>query len=480
MRRKLHNSIQLILALATVSAIARAGDGELDAGFAGTGHRLVDVSSGPTDRGQVLRIQPDGKLLMAGTCSKLETSNGHTDPFPKFCATRLRADGSYDTGFGPGGVGYIRFDRFEAEGFPHNSRLSTVLRLEDGRLLFVGKGTEYGKILIAALKPDGSALDPEMADGAGFYEFQIGGVPSSVNVLLEQADGKILLIGQAIGPNGNDDMAVMRLLPDLSIDMTFGNGGYRTVSFDLGGPPGDNSDVALSAALQIDGSIVLAGGALTTSNTAAEIAIARLLPDGQLDPSFGPTHDGRVHAGYDMVSLAEAVRVDAQGRIVYAGVAQSSTISRGVINRLLADGSQDPTFNAYSIGGHPQLFFASPIGGFSFGCLLYDLVVSADGSVFAAGTAIRNTSATTTYFMAVKLTAAGTFAPGNEFGVSGMTYNTFAASAASSSLDNGTSIAIGNGGLMIGGDSTNAAGDDVRFGVARLVLDRLFVNSFEN
>lgn len=480
MRGNIPGSIVLALSLSAVCASAYARDGDLDPGFAGTGRKLVDVSSGPGDRGQFLRIQPDGKLLMAGTCRKLETFNGHTDPFPKFCATRLRADGNYDTSFGPGGVGYIRFDRFEVDGFPHNSTLSALLRLDDGRLMFAGKGSDFNKILIAVLKADGSGLDPGVADGEGFFEFQIGGASSTASVLLAQPDGKILVIGQAVGPNGNDDMAVMRLLPDFSIDPEFGNAGYQTVAFDLGGPPGDNTDAALSAVLQIDGKIVLAGGALTTSSNAADVAIARLLPDGLLDLEFGPNNDGRTHFHYGTVNLAEVVRVDAQGRIVYGGVAQTGTISQGLINRLLADGSQDPTFNAYSVGGHPQFFLASPIGGFSFSCAVSDLALSADGSVFAAGTAIRDTSATTTYFMAVKLTPAGFFAPGNEFGVSGMTFNTFAASPASSSLDNGSAIAIGNGGLMIGGDSTNAAGNDVKFGIARLVLDRLFANGFDN
>ncbi len=479
MRGNFPYSIALVFAMAVVSASVHARDGDLDPGFAGTGHELVDVSAGPNDRGQILRIQPDGKLLMAGTCVKLETINGNTNPYPKFCATRLRADGSYDTSFGPGGVGYIRFDRFEEQDFPHNSTLSTLLRLDDGRLMFVGKGADGNSILVAVLKSDGSGLDPGVADGAGFFEFQIGGVRSTASVVLEQADGKILVIGQAIGPNGNDDMAVMRLLPDLSIDPEFGSLGYQTVAFDLGGPSGKNTDSALSAVLQSDGNIILAGVALATA-TGAEVAFARLLPNGQLDSEFGPNHDGRTHFSSGQFNVAEAVRIDAQGRIVYAGITQTGTSSRGLINRLLADGTQDPTFNAYSVGGHPQLFFASPISGFSFSCGVFDIVISADGNIYAAGSAIRDSSATTTYFMAVKLTPAGFFAPGNEFGVSGMTYNTFADSPASSSIENGISIAIGNGGLMIGGDSTNAAGNDVKFGIARLVLNRLFASGFEN
>ena len=471
-----------VLATLVISVSAHAIDGDLDTGFAGSGRKLVDVSSGVGDTGQVLQIQADGKLLMAGTCTKSETFNGHTDAFSKFCATRLRADGSYDTGFGPGGVGYIRFDRFENQGFPHNSRLASVLRLSDGRLVFLGSGTDGTAGLIAVLTPDGSTLDTSVGQGDGFFTFQFGTTASQGTVLLAQADGKILVAGQAIGPNGNEDMAVLRFLPDFSIDTSFGNGGYQTVAFDLGGPSGINIDAALDATLQPDGRIVLAGAAITTANNLTEIAIARLLPNGQLDLSFGSNHDGRAHFAHDAVNLAEAVRIDAQGRIVYVGAAQNSaaTIVRGVVNRLLANGDQDPDFNASSGAGHPQLFFASPIGGFNFSCALFALTTQADGSVFAAGNAIRDTSAATAYFMAVKLNADGAFAPGNSFGVNGKTYQTFAPSPANSSSDNGTAIAVGNGGLMIGGSSANAAGNDVKFGIARLKLDAIFSQGFEN
>jgi uncharacterized delta-60 repeat protein len=471
-----------ILAALTWGMCAHAADGDLDTGFAGIGRKLVDVSSGAGDTGQILQIQPDGKLLMAGTCTKSETYNGHTDDFPKFCATRLRADGSYDTSFGPGGVGYIRFDRFESQAFPHNSRLKGVIRLNDGRLVFMGSGSDGSEMLMAVLTADGSALDASVAQGAGFFGLKFGTVSSQGTVLLGQTDGKILVIGQAVGPNGNDDMAALRLMPDFSLDTSFGNGGYQTVAFDLGGPSGINTDIVLGASLQPDGAIVLAGAAIATAGNLAEMAIARLLPNGQLDADFGINHDGRAHFSYDAMSIAEAVKVDAQGRIVVVGIVQNSsaTVIRGLANRLLANGEQDPDFNASSGIGNPQLFFASPIGGFNFACGLTSVAPQADGSIIAAGSAVRDTGGATSYFMAVKFTASGAFAPGNSFGIGGKTYNTFAPSAASSSIDNGTAIAIGNGGLMIGGSSTNAAGTDVRFGIARLKLDAIFIQGFEN
>lgn len=52
-------------------------------------------------------------------------------------------------------------------------------------------------------------------------------------------------------------------------------------------------------------------------------------------------------------------------------------------------------------------------------------------------------------------------------------------SVAANKTDGGKAIAVGNGGLMIAGASTNAAGNDTQFGIARLIVDTLFENGFE-
>jgi len=475
----------IVLFAVTFLAITNArADGQLDTRFATTGHMLVDVSSGPKDAGHVMRIQPDGKILMAGTCYKSETSGSSTDLFPKFCATRLNANGSYDTGFGPGGVGYLRFDRFEGSGgWPHNSDLRDAIRLADGRIALVGVPTDGSSIIIGVLTPDGSGLDPGTAAGAGSFTWQYNAGDSTAATMQQQPDGKILVAGSATGPNGNPDMAIKRFLPDFSVDTSFGSGGYQTVAFDLGGPSGDNTDAVNSIAVQKDGSILLAGFSTTTTGTLASMSIARLLANGQLDSSFGPNHDGRAHFSPSALSLLEGVVVDRQARIGIVGAAYASNTDaapRCFMNRLLSDGSQDPDFNA-SAGpgsGQAQLFLASPIGGFHFGCALTNVIVQNDSSLIAVGTAIRDTSGATSLFTSVKLRPDGSFDPG--FGVSGQMYNTFAASTSASSIDNGWSIAIANGGLMIGGASTNTAATDVKFGIARLTLDGIFVGTFDD
>jgi uncharacterized delta-60 repeat protein len=117
------------------------------------------------------------------------------------------------------------------------------------------------------------------------------------------------------------------------------------------GPPtvtdfGGGSDKASAVAIQPDGRIVAAGRSLVRVSGSAHsyFALARYLPDGSLDPSFGA--GGRVdtdagsdeEGAYDVVALPD-------GRIVAAGAGgRTFENERMTAARYLPDGSPDPSF----------------------------------------------------------------------------------------------------------------------------------------
>ena len=71
-------------------------------------------------------------------------------------------------------------------------------------------------------------------------------------------------------------------------------------------------------------------------------AVLRLLPDGSLDPSFGSGGVATIAPPAPYVtSRAEAIALDAQGRIVVAGEVDDDVPA---VARLLADGTLDPAF----------------------------------------------------------------------------------------------------------------------------------------
>src|SRR5205823_7615906 len=99
-----------------------------------------------------------------------------------------------------------------------------------------------------------------------------------------------IYIGAAVG---SFDMIAIRLLAQGvlagTLDATFNTFGATpgAVNFNLGLSAGQNDDEANGVALQLNGSIVLSGFAQTAPGDNYQVAVARLLPDGQLDSTFG-------------------------------------------------------------------------------------------------------------------------------------------------------------------------------------------------
>ena len=118
------------------------------------------------------------------------------------------------------------------------------------------------------------------------------------------------------------------------LDGSFGAGGVQTLPFT------DSYAYADEVARQTDGKIVVLGTAHSSVGIVSDFALVRLLPNGDLDTSFGD--EGRVTTDfggrYDE-GLALALRPN--GKIVAAG---SSTGLASIV-RYLPDGSLDPSFD---------------------------------------------------------------------------------------------------------------------------------------
>jgi len=208
-----------------------------------------------------------------------------------------------------------------------------------------------------------------------------------------QPDGKIVLAGAANRAGSdptNRDFGIMRLNADRSADSSFGTNGVRLLAFDQGG---NNDDYGEAVALQPDGKIVVVGYATVTTGagTAKNVAVARLNADGSFDNAFG--NAGRLWFPGYVFSTAQdaigyAVKIDSRGRIVIAGTAQFSGADHDfLVARLLPDGTLDPDFDADGIAivafdeADPKTDAA------------YDLVLAGDGTILLVGSASRSSTA---------------------------------------------------------------------------------------
>ena len=187
----------------------------------------VESGFDPDTNGDVLvvALQPDGKILLGGTFTKL---NGGS--ITRNYIARLDANGDVDAGFNPnvgptlGGNGVY-----------------TIAVQSDGKILLGGYFTSLdgGATMrhnIARLNADGS-VDPQFSPDAN----------NIVSVIVLQQDGKILLGGYFTSLDGGATVRhfIARLNSDGSVDDTFDP---------------DASGVLTGITVQADGRVLLSGG----------------------------------------------------------------------------------------------------------------------------------------------------------------------------------------------------------------------------
>jgi uncharacterized delta-60 repeat protein len=284
--------------------------GSLDPTFSGDGK--INSGSSLPQEATAVAVQPDGKIVVVGW-----TENGAGDK--DFRVVRYNTDGSLDNG--KAGLDSTPGDKFGSAGF-------------------VDIGFNFG-----------------------------GTFNDMAKAVAIQADGKIVVAGWAAIANNDIDFAVARLNSDGSLDDgsvnndgtpgdAFGTGGKTHLGFDIvGSTKGDN---ARALALQADGKIVVAGEA-NDNGGGSLFAVTRFNSNGSLDdgglldttPGDAFDTDGMQTIGLGgLFDGAEAVALQADGKIVLAGYSQlSATNTDFAVARLNRDGSLDNGLNLDSTPG---------------------------------------------------------------------------------------------------------------------------------
>ena len=227
-----------------VASLAAALPGAPDATFgSGFGTVITPIGSG-TDVAYSLALQPDGMIVVAGTCS-----NGTNYDF---CLARYLASGTLDTNFN--GTGKV----ITAIGNGNDGAYSVALQ-PDGKIVVTGSclnGTSYDFCLARYVAS--GALDLSF-NGTGKVITAIGSGNDAAYSVALQPDGKIVVAGRCFDGAGID-FCLARYLANGVLDASFGSSGKVITAI------GSSTDVANSAALQPDGKIVVAGFCSNGSN----------------------------------------------------------------------------------------------------------------------------------------------------------------------------------------------------------------------
>jgi uncharacterized delta-60 repeat protein len=272
---------------------ARAAPGDLDPSFSGNGK--VTLQQGV----QAVAIQADGKIVAAG---------GYRD----FSLTRFNTDGTLDGSFGDHGV--VQTPLRTGKGCWAGAS-AVLIQPADQKIVAVGDSyCANGWFAVARYNTDGSLDTTFGGDGKVMTRFftRDGAVGSAyANAAALQSDGKILAAGR--GPGGTFGLA--RYETDGHLDTTFGGDGRVVTRFQ----PGD--DEATGIAVQANGRIVVVGNADTGYPDNERGVMARFLPNGHLDASFGSSGKLQMQLGHTWQWMHEvhAVAIQPDGKIVVAG-----------------------------------------------------------------------------------------------------------------------------------------------------------------
>jgi uncharacterized delta-60 repeat protein len=176
-------------------------NGTLDTTFGTGGKMRVDFGNQDMDIASDAALQPDGKIVAAGTT--VFDFGVEQD----FALTRFNSNGTVDTTFGTGGLLLIDFDSFAQSA-------NAVLIQPDGKIITVGyPNTELddSDFLLARCNPDGS-LDPSFGVG-GKVRTSLGDLNSAANDAVLQPDGKIVAVGwNPTQTQGGVEFALVRYL----------------------------------------------------------------------------------------------------------------------------------------------------------------------------------------------------------------------------------------------------------------------------
>jgi uncharacterized delta-60 repeat protein len=204
-------------ALLAAAAPAAARPGDFDRSF-GDGGVAVGPGGSPLNQIESMALEPDGGLSVVGDGQRF---GGYGTVLAK-----LRPGGEYDTGFGWDGHA------------PSDLNLGPpgFIRQPDGKLLLAGElsypGSRPLEVGVERFLADGDP-DPSFGTGGRVRSSEWGAGPPSWGYPAVTLDSRGRIVLAMFADTQADTVFLVRLLPDGSLDVTFGGDGVvrRTLPF---------------------------------------------------------------------------------------------------------------------------------------------------------------------------------------------------------------------------------------------------------
>ena len=301
--------------------------GQLDTSFNGTGTLVLGNLGGATLN--ALALERDGSVIAVGGSVVVHILN----------------NGTLDSSFGTNGVFAL------AAGSGDEARAVAIQAIDNnvaddkivvaGDAVFSHANGFNRDMVVVRLNANGTA-DAGFGSG-GTATVDLGSGDDTARGVMVQTDGKIVIGGSA-GDGRFDLLALARLTTAGALDPTFGAGTPGFGANGAGTPGtvvtavGASSDIAFALAAQPDGNLVVAGRSLLQEDNpnSSVFTLARYLPNGQPDPTFGL--GGHVTTPFSGgSSSANALAVGDNGQLIAAGFVGSPGATQAAVARYQAD-----------------------------------------------------------------------------------------------------------------------------------------------
>ncbi len=295
--------------------------GTLDGAFGSGGVKMISESNGGFFAA-ALRLDAAERIVLTGSTGSAATSS-------EFAVTRLASSGALDGTFGTAGTVLIDIGHAPAD-------VQAIARQPDGKLVVAGNCECGGttEMVVARRNADGS---PDLSFGSGGrLRISPGTGTSRAYGVAVDSSARLIIAGMSLSELGFSNFTVVRLNPSGSLDSSFGVGGKVSI------PVGNNNNSGYALVLDSSGRILVAGSSLDINTAQVSFAVIRLNSNGSLDGTFGTGGKAVVPLPVGTFnSEANAIAVDAQGRIVLAGMGDGLRVAR-----LLPNGSLDAAFGS--------------------------------------------------------------------------------------------------------------------------------------
>jgi uncharacterized delta-60 repeat protein len=338
-----------------------SGSPDTSFGTGGIVHPVV--STGADNFGDMVR-QSDGKVVGVG-------SDGNGDAV----VARFNADGSFDSGFGSGGIASGSYGT-------GSSGFQSVALQSDGKILAAGSASQAGTdqdFLVARFNSNGT---PDMSygggDGVSLIPVDPGANDDSAFDLALQSDDKVVVAGRTFNGVTGTDAALVRLDTSGAPDGSFDGDGIATYT-GAGGFTGEG----FNAVTILPGGTILAAGG--SSN---DFLVFKASSAGAPVGSFGSSGVSTLDFGAASEGVNDIVVNAGDGRIIVVGFANGGgggTDGNAAVGVLNANGTPDTGFSGdgkleQSLGSEEDAFEA---------VLIHDGKILALGIAHKQGTKVR-------------------------------------------------------------------------------------------